>query len=62
MRVMLALLIVLIRPIIGIVKMIVSHVLACKKFTTIQKAFPNASLEEISKASKILSSIDKNGK
>lgn len=62
MQDLLALLAIAIIHLTPIVEMIVSHILACKKFTTIQKAFPNASLEEICEASKILSSIDKNGK
>lgn len=46
---------------LGIARMVVRHFLACAKFATIRKAFPNESLEEVMKASKDLSSIDKNG-
>lgn len=52
--------IVIVRMIVSILKMvivkIVNHKAACKKFAMIKKSFPDASLEEVVKASVLLTS------
>ena len=59
---MVALLITIIGGVITISTMITSHILTCKKFATIRKEFPNATLEESVKATVQLSSNEETGK
>lgn len=55
-------LLVIISGVITIGTKITSHILTCKKFATIRKAFPKSTIEETVKATVELSSIDRKGK